>query len=83
MNSDNFSRLEKARCSINNGKAIAILWYSDDIKDRAKDRGIAISDSDARKILSTLERGHDAELGICWDTIDVTTDLHLRDSLVT
>lgn len=53
---------------------ISIVWSYDDIVSRAKDRGIYVHTSIAKKILSLLESEHDCNIGINWDVIDVRTD---------
>lgn len=49
---------------------IHITWHIDDIKSR----DATLTDEECREILSTLERKHDAGIGINWDVIDAAID---------
>jgi hypothetical protein len=48
---------------------IAIVWQIDDVQCIAKDMDIHIADDQAIEVLQTLQKNHDAEYGICWETI--------------
>lgn len=56
----------------------SVKWSTIDIIDRAKDRGLKVTDEQAKEILNTIIRKHDAELGINWDVIDAHTDFYLN-----
>jgi len=58
--------------------AVAI-WTVDDVKARAKERGIDITDEEAELIISAIDREQSAELGISWDTIDAFLDIRLPE----
>jgi hypothetical protein len=47
-----------------------ILWCEEDVLERAKELCITITTDQAQEILSDMERHHDCEIGITWDTID-------------
>jgi len=49
--------------------AVAV-WTVKDVKIRAEERQIKISDEDAQKIVAALHRHHDPNIGITWETID-------------
>jgi hypothetical protein len=51
-------------------KTICIKWSSVDVLTRAEDLGIEITEEQADKILDDMERQHDANYGITWETID-------------
>jgi len=46
---------------------IFICWSSEDVKRIRPD----LTKDQCRKVLHKVKRGHDAELGICWDTIQI------------
>ena len=50
------------------------IWQTDDVKLRAEERGMKITDVDAINIVETMDRKQDATLGITWDTIDALLD---------
>ena len=51
------------------GDAIAIVWCIDDVYYTAEDMGYALTQEQARDVLSLMDRKHDAEFGVCWETI--------------
>ena len=54
--------------------SIAVSWCVADVKNAAKERGIAISTKQAIRVLDSLEQNHNAQLGINWATIDSCLD---------
>lgn len=66
---------------------ICIVWHIEDVHDVAKQGGAEdldevespLSDDEARQILVTIERQHDAEYGITWDTLRSQVSDHLRE----
>jgi len=54
-------------------KFIAIRWNVTDVIDRANDKGLAVTEELAERILDSLVANHDAEIGINWEVIDITT----------
>lgn len=48
-----------------------IIWSVGDVIDRAHERGVKVSQSEAEDIIEEMEHRHDATIGINWDTIDV------------
>lgn len=52
-----------------NGDAIAIIWCIDDVYYTAEEMGYALTVEQARDVLSLMDRKHDAEYGIGWETI--------------
>lgn len=58
-----------------------IVWCADDVIERAFETGITISKKEANEIIEKMEDGHDATLGICWDTIDDWIANLLEDKL--
>lgn len=57
-------------------------WSIDDVKMRAKDRGVEITDEEAYDILSALYYDHDASLGITWGQIDIQSDISFPEKFV-
>ena len=55
-------------------KTIAHVWHVDDVKMRAEERGIDLSEQQALEILQQIDKGKDASIGINWDVIDYWTD---------
>jgi len=45
-----------------------IFWMIDDVQQQRPD----LTDEQCRKVLRVIEDCHDANYGICWDTIDDT-----------
>jgi len=72
--SKNFDRVEDYRDDINNGEAIVIIWCATDVKERAKEKGIELTQEKVKNILESMKRRHDACIGINWDVIDTHID---------
>ena len=53
---------------------ITVKWTSFDVMTKAEERDIKLSEHEAREILQTIERQHDATIGITWDTIEAMLD---------
>ena len=49
---------------------IALIWSTEDVISRAKEKGQTISEEEARDILQSVLQHHDCTIGITWDTID-------------
>jgi hypothetical protein len=49
-------------------------WTVEDVKTRAYERNIQVSDEQAHEILRDIDHHQDASVGINWDTIDFYTD---------
>jgi len=50
-------------------KVTSIVWSTDDIFLRAKEKHFNISEQQAIEILHKMKRNHDAKFGITWDII--------------
>jgi hypothetical protein len=48
-------------------ESIAIIWYWEDIKEQDE----TLTKEECCEILDIIDRGYDANLGICWDMIDI------------
>lgn len=48
---------------------ITITWHISDVKEVAKDIEVTLTNDEAREILHSLKRNHDACVGINWDVI--------------
>lgn len=70
------SKLESAIKYIDTPDKIFIEWCIEDVISRAKDlkdfrkNQVTPTDEQAREILQAMDRRHDCNLGITWDTID-------------
>jgi hypothetical protein len=60
------------------GDAINISWHIDDVKALGHESGFEdeneLTDEECRDILTSIERKHDATIGINWDVIQVYID---------
>jgi hypothetical protein len=54
---------------------IALVWHITDVQDQAERRGGTLTDDEAREILETAAKKHDASEGITWDILDC----HIHD----
>ena len=53
---------------------INITWSTEDVLHQAKQKGVKLTEDEANEILLEIERKHDADIGISWETIDVYID---------
>jgi hypothetical protein len=67
---DRVSELQKAEDERKEDQ-ISIVWSVDDILMIAEDYDVEMSKEDARKILKDMDKAHDANDGITWDTIHI------------
>ena len=51
-------------------RQIAIIWSMDDVKERRPD----LKDDECWAVLQEVEREHEADCGITWDSLAVTAD---------
>lgn len=70
--------IEAARKILVASGILDTFWHKDDIKLRALDRGILLSDEKIDGIANLLVKRHDANEGINWTTIDIITDIYLE-----
>jgi hypothetical protein len=49
---------------------ISIIWSTEDVLHQAKQKGVKLTEDEANEILLEMERKHDADIGINWETID-------------
>ncbi len=60
---------------VQGAEALAVItWSQEDVLHRAKERGMKITEEQARTIIGEIDRKHDASMGISWDTIDCYLD---------
>ena len=50
---------------------IAVIWGVEDVQDLAENEGIELTKEEARDILRTALRRHDASIGINWTVLEV------------
>jgi hypothetical protein len=71
-----------------NGNAVALIWMTGDVHDTAKQmsQGLIedpdespLTDEQAREVLATVERRHDASIGVNWEVIGTHVDTILRE----
>ncbi len=60
----------KTRLEGLDGHVAMALWIRGDVIGKAKEMGFAITDEAADDILDDIDRHHDCELGITWDTLE-------------
>ena len=53
----------------NDADTISITWHIDDVINQAESMGISLGKFEARTILKTIEKTHDAEIGVNWTVI--------------
>jgi hypothetical protein len=53
---------------------IQIVWQVDDVLEKAKEDGVKITKEQAYEVLGLVERNHDCNYGITWDTISSWID---------
>ena len=47
-----------------------IIWGAEDVTIRAEDLGVEVAPELVDEIIASIERSHDATIGVTWDTID-------------
>lgn len=65
----NWSHISSYASDFETGDAIAIIWCIDDVYHTAEEMGYALTQEQAREVLGLMDRKHDAEYGIGWETI--------------
>ncbi len=50
---------------MSNKDQIEIIWHIDDVKEVAPE----VTDDEAREVLRLVNKEHDAEIGVSWDTL--------------
>jgi len=53
-----------------NTRQVAIVWDISDVKSERPD----LTDEQAMEVLQDISKHHDADLGVCWETIRVVAD---------
>jgi len=48
---------------------IALTWSIEDVHNVANEHDLALTNDEAWEILRSVLDGHDASLGVCWDTL--------------
>lgn len=56
-----------------------IVWVAEDVVGKAKDMGHTLTTEEANEIIETIDRQSDAELGICWMTLEVHIDFFIEN----
>ena len=60
-------------------KTITITWKTNDVIACAQDQmGIKLTEDQADEVMVILEDGMDANVGICWDTIEYAIEDYLE-----
>jgi hypothetical protein len=57
----------------------AHTWHIHDVICQAENRGIELSEQDAREIFSNLLGNVDCNIGVSWEVIDIYTDWHIEN----
>ena len=69
-------QIENAKAILEQANICVIYWSVEDVKGRAKELNILLSEEQVAKILKDMERQHDCNYGVTWETIDY----HVRDN---
>ena len=48
---------------------IHITWCTEDVLHTAEEQEVSLTEKEADEILQMIEKNHDSEFGICWDTL--------------
>lgn len=59
---------------INDKGELIITWCVEDVSIRAEDNGVRCTKKMARKILDMMDKQHDCNYGVSWETIDYWLD---------
>jgi hypothetical protein len=59
---------------IQQGKAIALIWTTEDVHVKAEENDIELTEEQAIKVLEYISNHHDCSYGVNWDTIDCSID---------
>ena len=71
MSQEQWNSLERTcKRGIIDGTIIADIWHDEDVRSRAEDMGVDITEEQIKEVLSCVHRKADANIGINWDTID-------------
>jgi len=65
-------------CGGDDTHVAVVIWSPEDVKGRAKQLGIKVTDEQVDDILDRLDDKQDCSLGISWDTIDCYLDDYRR-----
>lgn len=80
---DNYNKLEDEYDSLiiefHQWKKESIKWSVEDFLMRAKDRLYLMTRQDAQTALEEMISKHDAEHGICWQTLDFYIDKYCNE----
>lgn len=55
------------------------VWQELDIKDKAEEMGIELTDDEVSEVAENIERSFDAEFGINWEVIATHIDMFDQD----
>lgn len=53
-------------------------WYTSDIIQQGKSRGLEISEDQAKDILQSIANSYDCSTGVNWDVIDIHIDKYFN-----
>jgi hypothetical protein len=63
-------QIENAKAILEQANICVIYWGVEDVKGRAKELNILLSEEQVAKVLKDMERTHDCNYGVTWETID-------------
>lgn len=69
MSASDWEHLERLKEHIINGNVITIIWSVEDVLYLAEENNCILTRPQAQEVLASVERGHDAEFGISWETL--------------
>ena len=71
----------------NSNNSIAIVWHIDDVKATVKDsagwyKGLELTDDECMEVLWHVNKNHDAEHGVGWETIRCAIEICFEDRII-
>lgn len=75
MGKPTHEEIQKAKQVLKDAGYIGVYWCDDDIREAAKNMGIELTDDQVNDIIGYIERKHDANIGINWESIEVFIDM--------
>lgn len=74
--------LEAKVADLEDHNRYSAVWGIEDVIGQAADDGYKLTDEQAKEILETIIRQHDATIGINWDVISCHIDMYVADNEV-
>ena len=62
-------------------KRISLIWCIEDVRHKAKEMNIELTDKDCSDILGYIDRKHDCDLGVSWITLECAINEHMEEKM--